>query len=157
AVRHLLNKAPTAIRKQGEQDAEKELRQPLETLAKLVLHPLLPHIGNAEQWILSPDADLWLVPWAALPLPDGKYAVEKHTVGYVVSGRDLVGTAPAAKTGRARIMADPDFDLQPALARAEIQRLVPGIKQTSELRGGTSGHTLPRVERLPGTLAEAQA
>src|SRR5262249_61035492 len=92
----------------------------------------------------------------ALPLKDGKYAIEKHSIRYIVSGRDLVSAAPAMKTGRAMVMADPDFDLDPALARAEVQRLVPGLKAASELRGLPLAFT-GRVQRLPGTLAEARA
>ena len=71
AVRQALTDAPKAIRQQGEPEAETALRQPLEALAKRVLHPLLPHLGKCQRWFLSPDAVLWLVPWAALPLPDG--------------------------------------------------------------------------------------
>src|SRR5262249_47555438 len=78
-VRQALQEAPKTIRLKGEADAETALREPLEALAQKVLHPLLPHIGKSRRWMVSPDGALWLVPWAALPLPDGKYVVEDHT------------------------------------------------------------------------------
>src|SRR5207244_1803050 len=93
-VRRALSDAKETILQKGEADAETALREPLEALAKKVLHPLLPYVGRSQRWILSADGDLWLTPWAALPLPDGKYVVENHTLSYVVSGRDLVDTAP---------------------------------------------------------------
>jgi tetratricopeptide (TPR) repeat protein len=72
AVREALDGAPALLKKVGEPAAEKAVRAPLEALAKLVLHPLLPHVGKAKGWLISPDGNLWLVPWAALTLPDGK-------------------------------------------------------------------------------------
>jgi hypothetical protein len=69
-VRQALATASQTIRQEGEPEAETALRQPLEKLARLVLHPLLPYLGTRERWIISPDGNLWLVPWAALPLPE---------------------------------------------------------------------------------------
>ena len=114
-VRKQFAAAPKAIHGQGEPDAETALRPVLDRLAKCTLHPLLGVIGKYPRWTISPDASLWLVPWAALPLPDGPYAVEKHTINFVVSGRDLVdppSTAPA-KRDEPPLVADPDFDLDP--------------------------------------------
>src|SRR5262249_21122513 len=108
-ARQALQHAPKAIRLKGEADAEKAVREPLEALAKKVLHPLLPHIGKSKRWVLSPDGNLWLIPWAALPLPDGRYAVEQHTLSYVISGRDLVQSPPAQAVSAAPlVLADPD-------------------------------------------------
>src|SRR4051794_39093770 len=86
----------------------------MEALSQRVLWPLLPSIGTAEGWLLSPDGNLWLVPWEALPLPRGGYAVERHRIHYVNSGRDLVAAAPArVKPAAPVVLADPDFDLAP--------------------------------------------
>jgi CHAT domain-containing protein len=139
---------PGIIGQRGEPDAEKELRRQLEALARLVLHPLLDAIGQAERWVISPDASLWLVPWAALPLPDGKYAIEEHTIRYVVTGRDLVASPARAKTGRALVLADPDFDLRVRRGRR---------RDAGQLRSVLPGGGLPKVKRLPGTADEANA
>src|SRR5947209_899133 len=57
-------------------------------------HPLHTNSEPAEIALLSSSAReaslLWLVPWAALPLPHGKDAVEKYSILHLVSGRDLV-------------------------------------------------------------------
>jgi CHAT domain-containing protein/tetratricopeptide (TPR) repeat protein len=152
AVRKGLREAPATIKDRGEPEAEKELRRPLEALARQVLWPLLPHVKDSHQWILSPDAALWLVPWAALPLPEGLYAVQKHVLRQVVSGRDLL---PASRyrgeVGPALILADPDFDLDPAQAR----RLAPTPAQPDALRGTGRSLRIGRVRRLPFSAAEA--
>jgi CHAT domain-containing protein/Tfp pilus assembly protein PilF len=148
AARRGLQKAPEHIRRKGEANAEKELRQPLEALARLVLHPLLHHVGQAERWIISPDASLWLVPWAALPLPDGKYAIEEHTIRYVVTGRDLVASPARARTGRALVLADPAYNLRMRRGRKG---------DAGQLRSALPSGGLPKVKRLPGTADEARA
>jgi CHAT domain-containing protein/Tfp pilus assembly protein PilF len=157
AVRKALQEAPKRIVTDGEPDSEKELRRPLEALSKLVLHPLLEHIGEARRWVLSPDANLWLVPWSALLLKDGRYAVEQYEIRSAVSGRDLAQDTVKPATGRPVLLADPDYDLRPALTRAETRKLLPGWALDSELRTLAPSGTLPRAGRLQGTAAEARA
>jgi CHAT domain-containing protein/tetratricopeptide (TPR) repeat protein len=157
-VRQALQDAPKAIRLKGEADAEKAVREPLEALAKKVLHPLLPHIGKSKRWVLSPDGNLWLAPWAALPLPDGRYAVEQHTLSYVISGRDLVQSPPAQAVPAAPlVLADPDFDLDPAELSRVNRRPLREQEAPAETRGLSQALRLGRIQRLPGTAAEAQA
>jgi len=167
AVRKAIQESSKHIVAKGEAEAEKELRTSLQPLAKLVLEPLLPHLGDKKHWILSPDTDLWLIPWAALPLADGSYAVEKHTVSYVISGRDLVTPlvkAPA-KRDAPLVMADPDFDLEPKEAAVVTAKL---LGKPVQPEGGLaailtappslrSASGIGRVGRLPGTAAEAVA
>lgn len=133
------------------------------SLAKLILDPLQSHFGKADGLIISPDSDLWLVPWAALPLADGTLAIEKYKISYTVSGRELV--RPPLKDDHPPkptvpvLFANPDYDLSPdnIVARtrdvlreesADEPALVPwnGILQT-----------ISKVARLPGTAAEARA
>jgi CHAT domain-containing protein len=141
--------ATTRITEKGEPEAEQELRQRLDALAALVLHPLLSHIGRYEQWFISPDSNLWLVPWSALPLKDGRFAIEGHRIQYLVSGRDLIlnplklDRTPSAPL----VLADPDFDLN-------VPEQRPAESETRSLLGGLA---LGAIRRLPGTATEAEA
>jgi tetratricopeptide (TPR) repeat protein/CHAT domain-containing protein len=167
ALRRALAEAPKKIRERGEPAADKVLRESLQAVAKLVLQPLLAHAGKSKRWLLSPDGALWLVPFEALPLPDGTYAVERHTIAYLSSGRDLL---PGAATRKARssplVLADPDFDAgaaRPAARRAggklppRSVRLPLRSTRPAGLRLRSAALRLGRVPRLPGTAAEARA
>lgn len=140
AVREALKDAPSSLKAKGEPAAERELRKPLEKLSRLVLtKPLLEHVGRAKRWVVSPDGNLWMVPWEMLLLPDGKYAVEKHTLSYALSGRDVAGASSyKGRPSRPLVVADPDFDLVAKTADADRDRI-------------------RNVRRLAGTRLEAKA
>jgi hypothetical protein len=95
-VRKSLVDTAHRIKTDGEEAGEKALRQPLERLARRILAPLRESLASTGEWIISPDGALWLVPWGILPLEDGSYAVEKHRIRYIVTGRDLVRQRAAA-------------------------------------------------------------
>ena len=65
-VRQAFRSASRTIYDEGEADAEVGLRKDLQALARLILEPLLPHIGRSERWLVSPDGMLWLAPCMAL-------------------------------------------------------------------------------------------
>jgi CHAT domain-containing protein len=150
AARRALQAAPLARRGDREAGAERELRRILEPLARRLLAPLAGAAGKARRWIVSPDASLWLVPWGALPLPDGSYALEKHAISYVTCARDLVQPRSREAAGACLVLADPEFDLKPPEAPQES---LPASVRGSLL----PRQELPRFERLAGTLAEARA
>ncbi len=137
AIQHGAKKIPQV----GEPAAERECRPSLRELAKRLLDPLLPHVGDARHIILSPDGQLWLAPWSVLPLESGKYAIERFELSYVVSGRELADRQSQPDSPSAPlVVADPDFDLGPA----------------TDGEPTTRGATLPRFSRLPATAAEAR-
>ncbi len=148
-LREAIRAAAGTLKKEGEVKAEKALREHLDTLSALVLRPLLPACGSAGTWHLSPDGNLWLVPWEALVLADGKYVVEKHAIAYLSSGRDLLPAAAArVKTAVPWVLADPDYDLEPG-------KTVPRSGEQSRSPSALAG--LGSVPRLEGTRAEARA
>lgn len=159
AVRKALADSATAIAADGEPEAEKTLRRHLGALAGQLLRPLAPHVGARRQWFVSPDGPLWLVPWAALPVDEEHYAVEGHTIRYLVSGRDLVTPPQTAPRGAdpPAIVADPDFDLSAEVARSPAGELPRPTQAEDETRGTKPSTALPRVRRLPFTAAEAEA
>jgi CHAT domain-containing protein/tetratricopeptide (TPR) repeat protein len=149
----------------GEPAAERRIFGALKTLAGRVLEPLRDRIGSARHLVLSPDAALWLVPWAALPVGEGRYAVEDHLIHLVVSGRDLI-VVPAEKPTRPSkpaILADPDYDLAAgrAVDLARRRGLVPTRTSTLPVpatRSGSRSSSLKTAfDRLEGTRAEAKA
>jgi CHAT domain-containing protein/Tfp pilus assembly protein PilF len=155
--RAAMKDAGKRILAKGEEKAEKVLGEHLAALAKRVLAPLLPHIATSKTWLISPDGNLWLVPFEALPVGEGSYAVEKHQISYLTSGRDLL-PAVAAKV-RVRgplVLADPDFDLSPEAARAEAKRLL-GERVEESTPSASGSFRLGKVLRLAGTAAEAKA
>jgi CHAT domain-containing protein/Tfp pilus assembly protein PilF len=161
-VRKALERAEKTIQDAGEAAAEKQVREAMQSLTRLVWQPLESHFGNARQLILSPDAALWLIPWAALPFADGKYAIEKYQIRYLISGRDLVspGTAKQSKPTDPVLFANPDFDLGPGDAADRtraVLRSMPPAERVASSRGAGSLSSLGRAERLPGTAAEAAA
>ena len=123
------------------------------------VHPLLPHIGKLNQWIVGPDGDLWLTPWNALLLPSGDYVVEKHAVSYVTAGRDLALAARSARQkGQASlIVADPDFDLSGAKLSKQVKEPFDPAGLGDGNRGLTRLLGLTNAVRLPYTEAEAEA
>jgi CHAT domain-containing protein len=155
-LRAALAEAPADIRRLGEPEAEKALRRRLDALSALVVRPLLPHVGGKPRWYVSPDAALWLVPWEALTLPGGAYVVERHTVSYAVSGRELLRRPQRPpRIGPPLVLADPDFDLGLPEAAAVTRELV-GDAGGAQLRGPARGLTRGGFRRLPGTAAEAR-
>jgi CHAT domain-containing protein len=158
AVRKSLQEAPERLPKVGELEAEKELRKPLAALAEMVLTPLSKHIDGVEHWIISPDGALWLVPWSIFPLEKDRYAIEKHTINYVVSGRDLIpDVAAATRTGPALVLADPDYNLEPKEALAETRQLVRSVPASARSLELPASLRLGKAGRLPATAAEARA
>ncbi len=99
--------------KDGLLGAETKLRKDcLDELSRIVLHRVMDAAHGKARWIVSPDGQLWNVPWAAMLLPGGdKYAVEDITFRYVVSGRDVIDRAAGGgATGAPFVLADPDLD-----------------------------------------------
>ena len=83
--------------------------------------------------MLGLDAALWLVPWVALPVDEGRYAVEDHLIHLVVSGRDLVALPKDAEATAPAILADPDYDLAVGLAAAKARELGRGPRDCGGL------------------------
>jgi CHAT domain-containing protein len=106
---------------------------------------VLPHVGKATTLRLSPDAHLWLAPWAALPLPDdGPYALERFAISYVVTGRDLLRPRGAVETGPPLVLGDVDYDLGVTDAARRVPHPVkPLPASAAEVRSVT-----PLLEKL---------
>jgi len=157
------------IAKAGESPAEEVLRETAAVLTEKVLKPIMTGIRAAggdeglDELVISPDGELWLVPWAALPLEDGRYLVEQYAVITVTSARGLVAERETQHSASAPlIFADPLFDL-PKEAFAQALSEVDDVRvadsesmATGAIAGLRSASEIGHVSRLPGTLNEAR-
>lgn len=138
--------------------AEQRFRAAASAVARLVSDPLLPHLQGMERCFIAPDAALWLVPWGTLPTDAHEYLVEKLEICQVASGRDLARPRASTRGGNAPlIIADPDFDLSPKAARQSLEKLRGAAASSTRSATRAALPALAKVERLPGTAAEAQA
>lgn len=137
----------------GEARAEARLAAAGRALARLVLDPVVAGAPpGTTELIVVPDGPLWLVPWAALPLTDGRYAIETLGIRYLAAARDLVprDVAPGTdgpKAANPLILAAPDFD------RGRPPRDAGGVDRGSV---AATARFLPTVAPLPGTEREAE-
>ena len=124
------------------------LRAAAQALHGAVVRPL-PHLEGARHLLISPDAALNLVPFAALLDPTGRYLLETREISYLTSGRDLLRLQePAVPGGRPLVVANPAFDS-------------PTSSATATPASGSSQRAVDlsraRFTPLPGTAAEADA
>lgn len=171
AIREMALRGGGKVAGNVEADAERSLNQFAAPLVARILEPILDGIKTAgcedgvEELIISPDGELWLVPWAALPLSDGRYLVEQYAVTTVTSARDLM---PVDGHGEAltapRVFADPDYDLSREEHDEEVRALAAESEPTpfilhdvsfADGAGVRSTTADKKWERLPGSLAEA--
>ncbi|MGB7342963.1 MAG: CHAT domain-containing tetratricopeptide repeat protein [Pirellulaceae bacterium] len=148
-LRTSIDSAPEQIADEGEADAEAKIRTLLRQLATRLLQPCLDVTGSqssvaTKRIIVSPDSQTWMIPWDALVLDDGQYAIERFAIDLVTSGRDLVRGAEvtddhALAMAPSLVLSDPEFG--------------PSHGGKVQVRGGE----VTQVTRLRQTAAEADA
>lgn len=82
-------------------------------LSSKVLGPLLPYIGDSDQWFLSPDSELNRVPFAALPAPQQPTIPigEVIQLRILTTGRELLSLQKdTPQGGPALVVANPTYD-----------------------------------------------
>lgn len=152
----LVAKFRSALREPARSDVRGLARQ----LAEKVFQPLQPLVSTDKRLLLSPDGQLNLIPFEALSDVGGGYLVERYSISYLSSGRDLVHLQVKRPGGSASvILADPLFG-EPAensMAQEETPRAKPAIARTAR-RSVTAGVDFSSLYFAPlaGTREEAQ-
>jgi CHAT domain-containing protein len=113
--------------------------------------------GGSNQFLLAPDGQLNLIPFAALVDEHDQYLVENYSISYLTSGRDLLRLkTPPANTGASVIFADPLYDLsRTAERRSPVSRVTSAAPENSNRR--SVDFTALNYPPLPGTAEEAAA
>ena len=125
----------------------KQLKSSARKLDKLVMQPVRQLLGDTNNILLSPDADLNLIPFEALVDENNRYLVENYNFTYLTSGRDLLRLKTKYPSQQPPlVIADPIYN-RPGKVVATNR----GIEDISQLFSNMS------FGRLAGTANEAQA
>jgi CHAT domain-containing protein/Tfp pilus assembly protein PilF len=109
--------------------------------------------GDLHHLLIAPDGKLNLIPFAALVDEENRYLIERYTISYLTSGRDLLRLQDSPPSQSAPlVVADPLFGTVASAIARGAQRS--GISSAGH-RTGQTGQ--PVFRPLPGTKGEALA
>jgi CHAT domain-containing protein len=116
--------------------------------------------GNVKHLLISPDGELNLIPFEALVDENGSFLVQRYSISYLTTGRDLLRlqVARSSKSGPL-VIANPLFgEPQPDLIAKGGSPNVNTSSSVSRRRSVTIGADLETVyfAPLPGTAMEAR-
>jgi CHAT domain-containing protein/lipopolysaccharide biosynthesis regulator YciM len=140
-------------------------RNDVETLARVldekVMQPVRPLLGDARQLLVSPDGELNLIPFEALVDESGQFLVERYSISYLTTGRDLLRlqTTRSSRSGPV-IVADPFFGEPAPVQVAKAKSATPLVSSRVAVRRSiTAAADLSGVYFAPldGTAMEARA
>jgi CHAT domain-containing protein/Tfp pilus assembly protein PilF len=124
-----------------------------------VLQPFRGVIGDATHLLVSPDGELDLLPFEALLDDQGRFAVERYSISYLTTGRDLLRmqVRRPSKSGPL-VIANPFFGEPDATLVASAEQPKPEKNSSrAQRRSITTGADLSSVYFAPlsGTSHEA--
>ena len=112
----VLERAITAWRQALRNPQRTDVQRLARAVDDRVMKPLRPLLGEAKHLLISPDGALNLIPFIALVDEQNKYLVERYSITYLTSGRDLVRLqTPRESHSEAVIVADPEFGDPPVV------------------------------------------
>ena len=140
---------------------ETTLRLALRTLHDQVWAPIekaLP--AGTKTIILSPDGELNFISFATLLTPIDEFLIERYSIRYVASGRDLLREREASATELLAVFGNPDFGSEPELIAQQTETSSPLAMRASEMGdfGNMSLRALPGTDKeCAGLKAQAEA
>ena len=140
---------------------ETTLHSVIRTLNDQVWAPIekaLP--AGTKTVILSPDGKLNLVSFATLLSADDEFLIEKYSIGYVASGRDLLLEPEASVSELLAVFGNPDFGGEAELMDQQTASTGVMAMRASEMRdfANISLKALPGTEReCAGLKARGEA
>jgi CHAT domain-containing protein/Tfp pilus assembly protein PilF len=105
-----IDKAIVALREALRDSKRRDVKRLAHAVDRKIFQHVRPLLGDATRLLISPDGLLNLIPFAALVDERGRYLVERYSISYLTSGRDLLRLqiARESKTGPL-VVAAPDF------------------------------------------------
>jgi CHAT domain-containing protein/Tfp pilus assembly protein PilF len=129
----------------GNSDKVKQFGRKLD---ELLMQPIREKLGNVNHIIISPDAELNRIPFAALVDENNRYLIESYKITYLTTGRDLIRLQLEYSHKQPPvIVANPDYDKpgEPTTVAVSNSRGMNQLSRGVEMSFGA----------LPGTAEEA--
>jgi tetratricopeptide (TPR) repeat protein len=146
-----------ALRDPRRADVKRLARAVDEKVMRPVLALAQSGFGATRRLLIASDGLLNLVPFAALVDRQGRYLVERYSISYLMSGRDLL-RPPVRRPGNQDtvIVADPDYGVRgdAVASRSRDVGLPQGLPQSADSNSNLAQIYFPP---LKGTEGEAQA
>ena len=150
-----VNAAVDGLRRAIRNPADQTVRRRSRAAYELLLAPVANSISGAARVFIAPDAGLNLLPFAALLDEKGRYLVERQTVSYLTSGRDLLREPAGSPRQPPLVVANPLFSGLSAVAPEGAKADARGAQGAEGTR--VASLTGARFTPLPGTAGEASA
>ncbi|HKV63443.1 MAG TPA: CHAT domain-containing tetratricopeptide repeat protein [Candidatus Acidoferrum sp.] len=155
-----IDEAINRLRQALRDPQRKDVRQLARALDQKVMQPIRALIGNATHLLVSPDGQLDLIPFEALIDEQGRYEVERYSITYLTTGRDLPRMQVARESkSESLVIADPLFGEPDGARIAEAGRTKAKLARSITARRSiTTGEDLSTVYFAPlgGTVQEAR-
>jgi CHAT domain-containing protein/Tfp pilus assembly protein PilF len=116
-----IDRAITSWRQALRDPRRTDVRRLARVVDEKVMRPVLALAqsgsGETRRLLIAPDGMLNLIPFAALVDRQGRYLVERYSISYLTSGRDLLRSPVLRQDNQDTvIVADPDYGVEDAVA-----------------------------------------
>jgi len=110
----VIDRAVDAWRKALRNPNQMDVKRLARAVDEKVMRPLRPllgdRLGETRRLLIAPDGLLNLIPFAALVDEQNRYLIERYTISYLTSGRDLLRLQKSHPSGSApMVVANPAF------------------------------------------------
>ena len=85
-----INEAIDALRRALREPKQRDVTQLARKVDELVMQPVRALVGKTQHLLISPDGMLNLLPFAALVDEQNQYLIQRYSISYLTSGRDLL-------------------------------------------------------------------
>jgi CHAT domain-containing protein/Tfp pilus assembly protein PilF len=106
----IIDQAIAALREALRDPKRNDVKSLARAVDRRVFQSVRPLIGETAQLLISPEGLLNLIPFAALADERGRYLVERYSISYLASGRDLLRLQVARESQSGPlVVAAPEF------------------------------------------------
>ena len=114
----IIDRAVESWRKALSDPNRSDVKQLARAVESKVMQPVRSLLGETRRVLIAPDGLLNLIPFAALVDEQGQYLIERYSISYLTSGRDLLRLQTSQPNKNAPlVMANPAFGKAATIAR----------------------------------------